>query len=91
MSGKKELLLNPFFLYQEEMVEIWHTWALRRPAVVSKKWRSQIYREINSRIVSNASRLSILDIPFDYHMYKRINPKALFKRVDPDQLEDSHI
>ena len=82
ISGKRESLLNPFFPYQEEIVEIWHTGALRRPAVMSKKWRSQIYREINSRIVSNAGRLSILDMPFDYHMYKRIDPKAILKRVD---------
>ena len=88
ISGKKELLINPFHPYQEEMIEIWHTGALRRPDVMSKKWRSQIYREINSGIISNESRLTILDMPFDYHTFNRLSPKAALKRVDFDDLPE---
>ena len=40
------------------------------------------------RIVSNESRLTILDKPFDYHMFKRLSPKAMLRRVEFDDLPE---
>lgn len=85
---KKKELLNPFDPYQEEMIDVWHTGALRRPDVMSRKWRYQIDREINSGILKNQSRLSMLDIPFNYHMFKSINAKAELKRVNLDDVPE---
>lgn len=87
ISRRRELL-NPFIPYEEEMIDVWHTGALRRPEVMSKKWSSQIKREINSGIIANESRLSILDRPFDYHMYRGINPNAKLIRVKTDDVPE---
>ena len=85
---RNDNMVNPFSPKPNEMIEVWHTGALRRPEAMSKKWRTQIKREMNSGIVTNESRLSILDVPFDYHNFKGIDSNATLRKIGVNEVPE---
>lgn len=54
--------------------EFFHTNAIRKPAILSIKWREQIMREINEGYHRNENRLKYLQDDFNFSLYKTIWP-----------------
>ncbi|MGP6238945.1 hypothetical protein ACNF40_00830 [Cuniculiplasma sp. SKW4] len=69
-----------------ECCEVWHTGTLRNPDVMSKKWKEQTLREVNSGIKTNSERLKLLDKPFDYHAFKELGNSVYLRKVSPEQI-----
>lgn len=68
----------------DKTLEVWHTSTVRRPEVMSKKWRIHINRALNSNPGLDNYRdfLQYVQSGFDYQSYKIIWPSAVLKRID---------
>lgn len=77
---------SPFEPWKNNNIEIWHTGALRRPDVMSKKWRMQIQRETENKIYDNVERMPLLESGFDYHNFRALNPRAHLRQIPTSKL-----
>ncbi|WP_287961118.1 hypothetical protein [Acidiplasma sp.] len=77
------------FPYSNYKFEIWHTGAVRRPSVMSKKWELETIRAIKSHPGIDSSYKDFLEYVhniFNYKNYKTIWPSSELKRVNVDAL-----
>ena len=82
----------PYYIpYTEPRFEVWHTGAVRRPEVMSKKWKAETTAAINSHPrIETAYRdfLKFLQSSFDYGNYKDIWPLGILRKVDFETLPE---
>ena len=66
--------------------DIFHTGTVRRPDALSKKWKFQTEIEIKEGYKDNKNRLQLLNEPFNYHDFKKIDEKNYLVKINMDTL-----
>ena len=75
-------------LFPKISFEVFHTGTLRKPEALSKKWKFQTEIEINEGFIENMHRLQLLNKPFIYHDFKKIDNKNYLVKIDESILPD---
>ncbi len=65
---------------------IFHTGTVRRPDALSKKWKFQTEIEIKEGYKDNKNRLQLLNEPFNYHDFKKIDEKNYLVKINMETL-----
>ncbi len=66
--------------------DVFHTGTVRKPEALSKKWKFQTEIEIAEGYKENEHRLQLLDEPFNYHNFMKIDKKNYLIKIDTELL-----